>query len=284
MIEITENSMYTKKRISKLLNKYTRGYYLLDIETIKKDYARFTELKKQSQKKKEKQELEQVCNYLNELLVTSNNQAIQATWFVADDKILTTPVIFKNFEQYGIDTINYILKRDDRTVKISYRDLWNVLALQMGHRDLDFSTKEIDSALTDKKITLHGLSDISILYELTTRNAYDELINLRIDQTPYHIAGKNGKYFINYFSKPLEGDTYKEALGSTIAQAFVIIIEQILEQIPTSANLELLGIIDDNIYFNTDMPIDEVMHYLANDLLVRAFGRNFEIIPSVTIY
>lgn len=276
--------MYTKKRLCKLLNKYTRGYYMLDTPAIKLDLEKYTQMMSQAVSKKEKAQLNEICNYLKTLLGNIVNHAIQATWYVVDDALITSPVAFKNFIAYDLDTTRYILKREDRTVVICYKDLWDILALQIGHRDLDFNTKAIDQQLLDNKIGLHGLSDVQILYELTTNNAYAELVELRMDQTPYHVASKHGQYFTNYFGKPLNGDTYRESLTSTNTYANAIILEQLLEQIPVHSNLELLGVLGDSFFFNTDMSNEEVHKYLATSLLVRAFGRNFEILPSVTIY
>lgn len=286
MLILNENSFYNQKRLNKLLNQKTRGYYTVDMLAIKADIKKYTVLAQKESNKEKKKGYQEIVEYLRALLMQVNpsTKTIKATWFVLHDSVSMHPFPLQNVRWLGLDSTNYICKRDDRTAIVSYTELWNMLALILGHRDLDFNTKAIDEELTKQGCVLHGVAKPSTLYDITIPNAYNELVELRIDNTQYCVYKNQQPTHISYFNQTLETDTYKEMLTKSINYAITVILEDVLDHLPENANLELIGILEDRIYYNTDMTTEDIHKYLSKSVLLRAFGRNFEITPSLELY
>ena len=125
----------------------------------------------------------------------------------------------------------------------------------------------------------------SVLFEKTTKNAYDEAIGLMVGDNQYTDISKNlGKKYINYFGKHIDTKYYRDIIQSSIDTAMLIILTHSLDRVKRNCSIEFLGIIDDRIYFNTDMSNIELNDTIMERVLVRAFGRYFEIQPKVEIY
>lgn len=285
MLMIDENSVYSKRKIENFLNRYTRGYYTLKKDSIIADMDRFHGMYLAEKDKVTKKGYRDVIDYLALLEDNMVNDYIKAFWTVENDALIAKPFKFKAMRDLGIDTINYVIKRDDKTVVISYKELWDLLALQIAHRDLDFNTKDIDKKLIENGYSLSSIYGTSGLFDITMHNAYDEAIGLKIGDTQYtDISKSNGKQYINYFGKVIDTEYYRDVIQSSIDTAMLMILTHCLDKVKRNCSIEFMGIIDDRIYFNTDMSNSELEDSIIDRILVRAFGRYFEIQPKVELY
>ena len=125
MIRIDENSVYSKRKIDSHINKYTRGYYTLKKEEIEEDMDKYHDLYLHTKDKKLKKRYREVLDYLTLLNANIVTDYIKAIWTVEDDAITVSPFKLQAMRDVGMDAINYVIKRDDKTIAISYRELWD---------------------------------------------------------------------------------------------------------------------------------------------------------------
>lgn len=286
MVCINENVQVEPTHTVAVISKYTRGYYMVDTDIIKGDIANYTEMYRTEKDKKTKAVYGTIVNYLKDLLSNVVDGRINAYWSLNDCRLQTVPFEIQNMKSYGLDSTDYILKKDDRTVVISYKDLWNAMAIILAHRDLELDTKEIDIALSDNGCRLKGVNDIDILIKSTgVINAYNEACQLKICDTPYCRKGGRSGYK-DYFGHPIKTNNYKDLIDSSINRVMTFIITECLEKLSREDrdDVEFLGIFEDNIYYNTSMDTETIKEKLAIRVGIRLFGRLFEITPTIEIY
>lgn len=284
MIEINESSSLSSAKAINTISRYTRGYYLMDKELIENDLENYKDMANKTKDKKVKKQYDSVVDYLTRLSKNVNeNGNIQAYWTLKNGCFMTAPFRLQSMRWLGLDTTDYILKRDDRTVAVSYKDLWNAMAIQLAHRDLDLDTKEIDLSLSRMGCRIHGIDSIDKLFKCTIDNAYNSAVELKILDTPY--CSKSGYIkYRNYFGENIKTNNYREAIDSSLDLITSIIINETLDDLNLTDEVEFIGVFEDRIYYNTSMSTSEINEKLAKNIGIRLFGRLFEVKPIVEIY
>lgn len=278
MLRIDENTIYSKNRIENLLNKHIRGYFTVDKAKLSMDIDKVHDCFLSEKDRHKKKRYKECLDYLTEFEDSIKSDYIPAIWKIVDGRIEQHPFKFRCMKDTGIDSLDYVIKRDDKTVSIRYKQLWDLIALQIAHRDLDFETKEIDKMLTESGHSLSSVHSPSKLFELTVEEPYKEAIELMIGDTQYTDMNKTrGRHYIDYFGKYINTKYYRDIINSSIQTSMLLIVLNSLEGIRRGCSVEFLGIVGDRVYFNTDMSNMELRNCLMDRVVVRAFGRYFEI-------
>lgn len=287
MIAINENSALDTNKVINMISRYTRGYYTMDLEMIIADRDNYKDMEEKEHNKVMKSHYGSIVKYLDGLIKALDmNNRIKVYWTLREGKLVTAPFDLQNMRWLGLDSTDYILKRDDRTVVVSYKDLWNALSIQLAHRDLDVETKDIDLKLSKLGCRMQGIDSIDKLFECAEiDNAYNQASGLKIYDTPY-CSKLRGSGYLDYFGGKLKSNNYKEMIDRSIDRMMNIIITESLDKInwEESDDVEFIGVFEDRIYYNTSLATSEIEAKLAESIAIRLFGRMFEIKPEIEIY
>lgn len=203
--------------------------------------------------------------------------------------------------QYGVETDNYYdydiyfrdyikAKDDEKVVSIEYRELADALALELMYRDIGETHDTIEKKLDGYGIV--GIYDIKDLFrELKTKNKLYELSSKKIiNSSPYIRAdGKSVTDYFNIIDVIIDkyGRTrYRKVVEFSVRHAILISLlelqerlnkEQIQFKVSTITEFGIDLVVNDRTDKNINKIIDVTM-------VVRVFGRKFEIKPRVQIY
>jgi len=285
VIRIDENTKIDSEKTGRLIGKHTRGFYNIDKNMVLDDIKRFEGLMDATSNRTYKKAYRDAVDYLKRFEGQVRNGYIPASWSVKEGRLVSTPIQIEGMEWVGLNPIDYILKRDELTVVIDYKDLWNAIAISIAHRDLGFSTKYIDNELTKMKTSLNSVESYGVIEGITTANAYNDAMILRAEDTQYKIYTKFGRLkYTNYFGDIVNSDRYKDMINSSVDKAMVVIVTQLLDSIGKECSVELMGVVGGKIYVNTDMSGGELKRLTGKRVIVRSLGRLFEINPRVEVY
>lgn len=225
-----------------------------------------------------------ISKYIEDLLSELNKYSkLKVKWQITNGRIKSTPFPLESSAWCNFDVVDYIYKIDEKTVVISYKQLWDAMAFQIAHRDMGYESKEMDQSLE-----ACGICDVSSydehLSELVGNRAYNQAMKLKIDDCPF--SSKNRDEIYDYFGDRQYCTSYKDLIDVSINKAMLILLDDTLKKVSTYREnaAEFLGVMDDKVYFNTGLENEAIYKLMCSPFTIKLFGREFEMAPYVNIY
>lgn len=234
--------------------------------------------------------MKKIIKYLNVLLNAVNpiNHQFVLSWEVNNKRTVSESVGLLHFPDYKVQTTDYIELGDKSLIRMDYRDVLEIIAFDMMYRDLGYSFQDMEEALKDVGIV--AITPAARLLGLLDESPVSLSKHLRIGDSPY--ATCDGKMAWDYFglaeqdgSSAFSSGRYIDCVGYSLDVALSIINMHILKTLH-SANITvgLCAINENGIYYLADKLSSQKVADTADSVVVRAFGRRFEVIPKVEIF
>lgn len=282
---IQQTSRFDATKLGEGLDKLGRLKIRMNTELIEDDIRKVKGLREQATKVTQRKYFDKVEDYLNMLLKKSLRKQINLQWTFMDNKVRAFPFEIKQFKKIQMQATDYIVMAGVKMLSFEYKDLLNILAFDIVHRDLGYSFTEIEEALCT--VSILSIQDAQVLYdkELLTPDTYNLALEMAVEQSP-HLDTETFE-LTDYFGNIHEASKYyRDAVLASRDTAMNILLQQILTKaIQRGYGIKLAGVFDDSLYFV--VPVDEAecaKEDLQDDLTVRLFGRIFEINPIVKLY
>ncbi len=256
----------------------------LDINAIQSDIDRLCSIEEEKRvRHKERKELNETVEKLQRLIDKSRHSRILLTWSSDEDILKSSPVEIEYIQKYNIEMSDYIIPENDRLIRISYRNLYDIIALEIMYRDLGESMSSMEDKLSSLGIT--GIYPDTELLKYFDENIYTLSKKLKIGDSPY--VSKDGRNSIEYFGKKkINSKFYNGIVSYSIRHAMSLITKALMAKLNgTNIEFKLCSISESGIYFLINNPntvdIDEVVN---ESVIVRAFGRKFEVKPKIVVF
>lgn len=267
--------------VEQLLNKNGDINLTLDIDEIEKDINILME--KEPISRVDKKNINSVIAYLDNLIKRADGNNILLTWIMEDGLLKSYPVEFIHIPEYNIEMTDYIHINNGYLVRVDYKNVYNIIALDMIYRDLGESMESMETKLDNLGIT--GIYPDSELLKYFDENIYELSKQLKISDSPY--ASKDKKNNIEYFGrKRFDGKYYRDMVEYSIKHALTIITKSILFKLSGfNIDFKLFSISDSGVYFITTYEDKKLVESTVSEsIVVRAFGRKFEVKPRITMF
>lgn len=267
--------------VEQLLNKNGDINLTLDIDEIEKDINILME--KEPISRVDKKNINLVIAYLDNLIKRADGNNILLTWIMEDGLLKSYPVEFIHIPEYNIEMTDYIHINNGYLVRVDYKNVYNIIALDMIYRDLGESMESMETKLDNLGIT--GIYPDNELLKYFDENIYELSKQLKISDSPY--ASKDKKNNIEYFGrKRFDGKYYRDMVEYSIKHALTIITKSILFKLSGfNIDFKLFSISDSGVYFITTYEDKKLVESTVSEsIVVRAFGRKFEVKPRITMF
>lgn len=281
MIQIQQD-MPDVNGLESIINKYGEVQISIDIDSVKLDIEALENKLKSPLSRTDKKNMKEVKEYLEKLLKKAPDCKLDLLWSTDKYILKTYPIELIHIPEYNIEMTDYISVDNGHLVRVDYRDVLEIIAIEIMYRDLDETMQSMEEKLSDI-----GITGIYPSLELT-KYFDDSALNLskmfKISNSPYCLL--DGKTSFEYFGKKeFNSPHYRDNVGYSVKHALAIITQSILDKlISSSIDFKLCSVSDSGIYFITsysDVDIDKIINESA---VVRAFGRRFEVKPKVTVF
>lgn len=269
--------------IESLINKNSEVQIDIDIDSIKSDIKTLEEKLKAPLSRTDKKNIKEVKEYLGKVLNRVVDGKLDILWNVDKYILKTYPVELMHIPEYNIEMTDYISVpvESGHLVRVDYRDVLEIIAIEMMYRDLDETMESMELKLENI-----GITGIYPSIELT--KYFDEsVVNLskifKISNSPYCTSDMNS--FEYFGKKTFKSRHYRDNVGYSIKHALTILTQSILDKLVTSnIDFKLCSVSDSGIYFITEESDVDIDSLLNESAVVRAFGRRFEVKPKVTVF
>lgn len=271
--------------IDALLYKYGETNLELNKALINEDIAKLKKLHATPYNKRDKKNLELIEKYLSRLSTKiDETNTFNFTWMYENFKLTAYPFDLKHFVAYNIKATDYIELNEYSLVKVNYNKVFEIMAFDMMYRDLGITTELMEEKLYDIGITTIVPSEM--ITSIFNDSALTLSKILKIEDSPY--ASDNGKLSWDYFCVLEEAFTskeYKDCVGKSVDIAIAIISKSIINNfIKENIKFKICALNEDGLYFLISDYENKNLDNVFESVVVRAFGRNFEVKPEVTIF
>ena len=161
-----------------------------------------------------------------------------------------------------------------------------MIAIEMMHRDLGETFGSMEERLADIGITLINPADI--LTDVFKDESVLELSKIcRIENSQYSMFSgkKSWDYFGTMMDKPYITGYYRDCVGKSVDVANTIIIRNILNKsVNMKLDLKLCAYDDTEMCFICEDPNLVLDKDIFESVVIRAFGRQFEVNPVVKVF
>lgn len=203
------------------------------------------------------------------------------------NKLASYPVDMTYITEYDIGITDFIdTKPNQKVIKIEYKDLNNLMALAIAHRDLGYSIEKLDSLLANMGIIAHYSID-----ELREKvEHFDDLYNtatqLKIQDSQYTILKRKKTFTDYFFMNEIATEGYREPINQSSRHIVLIIATTILDDLLKQRHkASLIELRQDGFYLMVeDMDTDKIKKMINRIVTVQLFYRRFELKPTITIY
>ncbi len=258
------------------------------IEQVQEDIERMNKELLNAKSKADKENIKNIIKWLERIIAKTDNGELEYSWsYFENNGLKTYPIEVRNIEEYGIYFVDYLkAKENQKIVRLEYTDLANLIAFEMMHRDLGYSNYNMEERL--KKIGIVGVYDIRDFLdniEKDERDTYKLSKMLGIENSPYLRADR--KKITDYFNiKEFNAKLYREAVEYSCRHAMMLVLEKTMNNLYNSklkfslcaiTNTEIDIIFEDVNSLNID-------EKLVESVIVRIFGRRFEVKPKIQVY
>jgi hypothetical protein len=267
--------------IETLISKMGEVSINIDIDSLKSDIDAMELKLSKPFSSKDKKNIKAIRERLLKILSRTEENTLEIIWTVDNELIRAYPFDLVHIPEYNIEMTDYISVGDEHLVRVSYRDVLEIIALDMMYRELGETLQSMEEKLSNIGITV-----INPSIELT-KHFEDNALNLskilRISDSSYCSA--DGREIYDYFGqKTFKCDYYRDVVGYSVKRALTIITSSIIRVLNSHGiKYKLCSISESGIYFITDSD-EELDKIISESAVVRAFGRKFEVKPKVTVF
>ena len=280
MIQIQQD-MPNLNGLESIINKNGEVQIAIDIDSVRLDIENMEEKIKTAFSKTDKKNMTAIKKYLEKMLSRTKDGVLEILWSTEEDVLKTYPIDITHIIEASIEMTDYISEENGHLVRVDYRDVLEIIAIEMMYRDLGETFNGMEEKLSDIGIT--GIYPSSKLLKHFDCDAIALSKLFKIEDSAYYV--KNANVVYEYFGKKeFKTTRYKEPVEYSVKHALAILTQAILSRLGASnIPYKLCSVSDSGIYFitNSDVDIDKILNESA---VVRAFGRRFEVKPKVTIY
>lgn len=281
MIQIQQD-MPDVTGLESIINRFGEVQISIDTDSVKLDIETLDNKLKTPLSRIDKKNIKEVKEYLERFLKRASDCKLELLWSLDKFILKTYPIEIIHIPEYNIEMTDYISVNNGHLVRVDYKDVLEIIAIEMMYRDLD----ETLSSMEDKLENI-GITGIYPSIELT-KHFEESSLKLskifKISNSPY--CTSDSKTSFEYFGKKEFNSThYRDNVGYSVKHALAIITQSVLNKLLSSnIDFKLCSVSDSGIYFITsysDADIDKIINESA---VVRAFGRRFEVKPKVTVF
>jgi hypothetical protein len=212
-------------------------------------------------------------------------------WKLEHWKLISDPIELYSFDPYNIRLTDYITLDDNKLIKIDYKDAFELIAFEMMHRDMGFDTWDIDDKLSD--IGIASIANAKVVLDIMDDSALYCSKIYKIGDSQY--ATKDGEMSWDYFGTAYDKDEtaftsgrYLECVNRSIDMVICLITRSLIENFTSnSVKFDICALNEDGIYFlvdDTKVNINNIISNTVESVIVRVFGRKFEVKPKITIF
>lgn len=259
----------------------------LNLGMIDDDIKKLEVMRCNPHNSRDKQNINNIINYLKRLKSKIDDEGnYKFTWCFEDFSICSYPLDLRCIDEYKILATDYIELQSSALVKVDYHDVFEAIAFDMMYRDLDHTMEEIEDKLSD--IGIATITPVSKLIDLMDGESPLRLSKvLRIGDSPY--ASDDGKLSWDYFSTAADeaftSHKYCDCVGRSVDVAIVHLVKDIIDKFnEKSIKFKICALNETGLYFMVDETYKSNVQKVFDSVIVRAFGRKFEVQPKVTVF
>lgn len=291
MILLQQDSSSNFGNYGALLNKCGDTEISLNIGMLSEDIRKVQHMLSNSNNKGDIANLEKILKYLKKLRdrIDSNGK-YQFTWMLEKWKSRVYPLELKHFNEFNIKATDYIEIGADSLVQINFKDVFEIIAFEMIYRDYGYDLPDIEKELADiGVVTISSADRILDIFKTEDMTPIQCSQIYKIGDSPYSTF--NGKLSWDYFNTAAsDGDAfssgrYKECVERSINVGIDIIAKSIIEKFNDSnIQFKICAMNEDGLYFMMKPSDARKVQNIIDSVVVRAFGRKFEVKPKITIF
>lgn len=284
MIMIKQDSQVDRAKLPGLLDKFGNTPIKLDLQLIQDDVIKLdTIYGEKATSKLRRENINRTKRYLASL-ARHSEKPIELKWALRGNEILSAPIEVRKIPQFGIQTTDYItLDSGNKLLSYNFSKVLDIIAFEITHRDFGFSTEAVEKELSHiSSVMAYSCDELNSLMEWSE---YRYSITMMIGDSPYMSADK--KTVRDYFGNPLDTDKYyRSVIESSREIAVDIIVQNLLGRAQQKRlQVYLAGVYEDSIYFIVPDSVAEVATQdFMESVVIRAFGRKFEVPPRIQLY
>ena len=278
---------------SNLLSKHGKSTFKISTYLIEEDIKRLKSMKERAYSKADRDNIDGILYYLKSLLYNIEDETMSIQWNLDKSITKSSPISIEHFPSHGVRTTDYILLERNSMLRFDFTDLYKIIAFDMMHRDLGYETNEIDKKLDH--VGIATITDASEILDIINENESDILDSskiFRIGDSPY--ATLNGKLAWDYFGtahkdfkEAFSSGKYADCVGQSIGVAVSVLNKYITEKLVAAGikfNICYLG--ESGLFYlveDSTKVKDLIAQKYFETVVVRSFGRRFEIIPKISL-
>ena len=273
-----------------LVSRYSRAKLSMNEVAIRDDIEKLRDkLKTNGIAKQHHKNIQQIIKYLERLIMEIDDEGnLELTWKYTKGKLSCSPISLANCQPYNIRATDYINTGDETLTLIDYKDVYEIIAFEMMHRDLGETHESMEEHLKDI-----GVLSISPANKITDLFDGESPVSMsrymRIGSSPY--ATDNGKLSWDYFysaggeQTAFKSHTYKECTDRTFDIITLILTKSILSNLfKCGVTAEVCAVDTDGMFILTDKDISSSLGKYLDTVVVRVFGRKFEVCPKIRTF
>jgi len=278
-----QDSRIEKQRLEQLLNKHGCSEYSFNTQSIEDDLHKVNEALKESFTSVRTENLKNIKKYLENLLVKAKKGNVSVNWVLYGNRIEAIPVEIRRFKMHNMQTTDYINIPSGNIAAIDYTDVLNLISLEIVYKDLDMTNAHIETLLKD--IGIITIYDYKVIEALVESKTYDKSMIMRIGESSYVMPDR--KSACTYFGEKVNiNGWYKPIIEESCNTAISIIVQNVLGKLSVlDSSIRIYGIFEDSAYFLLpNGKSEQIENILNTSVVVRTFGRKFEVKPNVQMY
>lgn len=285
MIQIRQDE-YSVKSLDQLIGKNTSTILDIDINSIKKDIDTLSKKLNSPLSKFDKINIQSTIEYLNKLIKKVKNGKIELVWGLDDYILKSYPIEFRHIPEYNVEMADYIVTENKSMIRVAYPELLDIIALEVMYRDLGETFQSMEAKLKDIGIT--SIVNCNQLLRYFEDGAYILSKSLRVGDSPY--CSFDGRAISEYFGrKEFKTGRYRECIEYSVQHALVLILGKLTEKLTlNNINYKICSISDSGIYIMSEDKVqydtNKIENVLKEDVVIRAFGRQFLVNPVIDIF
>lgn len=283
MVTIKQDVPLDKQKAGNLFNKLSSSQFTFNTQLIKDDLARLNKLLTGDISDIRKNNIELTTSYLKRLLAKAEKGDIKLSWVYHDNKLSSHPIEMASIKNLSVESVDYITIKQGKMVYVDYIKMCNLIAYEIMYKDYGDSFSTLENKLSNLGIIT--VYPYTTLENIVPNDVYDMSKVMKVEESPYLMHGDSG--MCTYFGAEVRDKTYyRDVVDISCREAILIILTSLLLKLQDlSIKFNLCGLSDSGFYLLLDCSDEyNIEHLVKENVIVRAFGRKFEVEPSVQIY
>lgn len=283
MIIISQDSKIDRAKLNGLLDKYGSTMYTFNTQSVNDDIRKLEKLATSVTSKIAQENIKRTLKYLNVIAKKAQQGPLQILWTLRGNEIMSLPIEMRQIKMFEIQATDYISLENEAVLSLDYTEVIDALAFEIAYRDFGVSIEDIENKLSE--VSIVGLYGADILRDVVEEKAYEHTLGMMIDDTPYMLADKSG--MLDYFGNCIETDKfYRGVIENTRSIAMSIIMQEVLSKASKAGiKMKIAGVFETSVYLILpDGKNEDTAKILSDSVVLRTFGRKFEIQPGAQMY